>query len=43
MSELERAYNIRDIRMFGLNIDPTLDPVRNLPGFKMLKKKMNLN
>jgi adenylate cyclase len=43
LSELERAYNIRDIRMFGLKIDPTLDPVRNLPGFKLLKKKMNLN
>jgi adenylate cyclase len=43
LNELERAYSIRDIRMFGMNIDPTLDPLRNLPRFKSLKKKMNLD
>jgi hypothetical protein len=40
---LEYAYEKREIRMFLLNADPTLDPIRNSPGFLALKKKMNLH
>ena len=42
LKELESAYQVREIRLFLLNADPTLDPLRNSPGFLALKKKMNL-
>lgn len=40
---LEKAYDLRDIWMYTLNVDPTFDPMRNEPRFKALLKKMNLN
>ena len=40
--ELERAFEIRDLWMYTVKVDPTLDPIRNDPRFKSLLKKMNL-
>jgi len=42
MDLFEQAYDIRDIMMYGINQDPSLDPIRNEPRFKELIKKMNL-
>jgi len=42
MDLFEQAYDIRDIMMYGINNDPSLDPIRNEPRFKELIKKMNL-
>jgi len=39
---LEQAYQVRDVWMYVLNVDPVFDPVRNEPRFKTLLKKMNL-
>ncbi|HLY69450.1 MAG TPA: hypothetical protein VKR53_06950 [Puia sp.] len=42
LSLLEKAYEVRDIRIWHLKVDPTLDSVRNDPRFKALLKKANL-
>ena len=40
--ELEKAYEVRDVWMYNLNVDPVFDPIRNEPRFRALLKKMNL-
>jgi adenylate cyclase len=40
---LEKAYEMRDLWMYSLKADPTFDPIRNEPRFKVLMKKMNLD
>lgn len=42
MFYLEKAYEVRDIRIWHIKVDPTLDPIRKEPHFKMLLKKINL-
>ena len=42
LNRLEQAYNYRDLWMYGLKADPTFDPIRNEPRFKVLLKKMRL-
>ena len=39
---LERAYQSRDIRMWHIKVDPTLDPIRNEPRFRAILTKMHL-
>jgi adenylate cyclase len=43
LSQLERAYNVRDLWMYIIKVDPTFDPIRNEPRFKALMKKMRLD
>jgi adenylate cyclase len=43
IASLEKAYGLRDIWMYAVNVDPTLDPLRNEPRFRALLKRMNLN
>ena len=42
LNNLEKAYQVRDIWMYNLYVDPAFDPIRNEPRFKALMKKMNL-
>jgi serine/threonine-protein kinase len=42
LNKLEKAYQVRDVWMYHLNVDPVFDPIRNEPRFKELLKKMNL-
>jgi adenylate cyclase len=42
MSLLEHAYDVRDIRIWHIKVDPTLDPIRNDARFQALLKKANL-
>jgi serine/threonine-protein kinase len=42
INELEKGYNICEIQMFWIKVDPAFDPIRNEPRFKTLLKKMNL-
>ena len=42
LNMLEKAYQVRDIWMYTLAVDPVFDPIRNEPRFKSLLKKMNL-
>ncbi len=39
---LEKAYEVREIDLYWIKVDPILDPIRNEPRFKALLKKMNL-
>ncbi len=39
---LERAYEDRDLMIYGMNVDTVMEPIRNNPRFKELKKKINL-
>ena len=41
--KLEKAYEMRDLFMYILKVDPTFDPVRNEPRFKALLKMMHLD
>jgi Tfp pilus assembly protein PilF len=43
LTRLEQAYEMRDIWMYHLKVDPTLDLIRNDPRFKALMKKMHLD
>jgi TolB-like protein/Tfp pilus assembly protein PilF len=38
---LERAYEERDVRMLDLKFDPRLDPLRSVPCFQELLRRMN--
>jgi TolB-like protein/cytochrome c-type biogenesis protein CcmH/NrfG len=40
---LEESYEIRDLHMFYIKVDPGLNPIRNEPRFKEILKKMNLS
>ncbi|HEY4874007.1 MAG TPA: adenylate/guanylate cyclase domain-containing protein, partial [Puia sp.] len=42
ISYLQRAYDTRDIRIWHIKVDPTLDPIRNDSRFKAILKKANL-
>ena len=42
LNELESGYELRDLHMFWIKVDPAFDPIRNEPRFKELLKKMNL-
>jgi TolB-like protein/class 3 adenylate cyclase/tetratricopeptide (TPR) repeat protein len=42
LSQLERAYEIRQIILIGIKTLPDLDPIRSEPRFKAILKKMNL-
>lgn len=41
LSQLEYAYQIHDLGMVQLKVDPLLDPIRNEQRFKALIRKMN--
>jgi len=43
LHQLEKAYEMRDIWMYCIKIDPTFDAIREDPGFKSLMVKMNLD
>ncbi len=40
---LEKSYEVRDLHMFYIKVDPGLFPIKNEPRFKELLKKMNLS
>src|ERR1017187_1635496 len=42
ISELNMAYQDRDITMYFIKVDPAFSPLRTEPGFHELLKKMNL-
>jgi prephenate dehydratase len=42
LTELEKAYQARDIWMYNFYVDPVFDPIRSEPRFKAILKKMNL-
>jgi len=42
LNELESGYELRDVHMFWIKVDPAFDPIRNESRFKELLKKMNL-
>jgi len=42
LDKLEQAYQVRDVWMYLLKVDPAFDPIRNEPRFKALLNKMNL-
>ena len=39
---LEKSYEIRDLHMFYIKVDPGLNAIRNEPRFKEVMRKMNL-
>ena len=43
LNQLENAYDIRNLHMYYVKADPTMDPIRNEPRFRTLMKKMGLN
>jgi serine/threonine-protein kinase len=43
ITSLEKAYALREVWMYGVNADPTIDPIRNEPRFRALLKRMNLD
>lgn len=40
---LEKSYEVRDLHMAYIKVDPDLKPIRNEPRFKEILKKMNLS
>jgi Tfp pilus assembly protein PilF len=42
ISELNKAYQDREITMYFIKVDPVFSPLRSEPGFHELLKKMNL-
>ena len=40
---LDKSYEIRDLHLFWIKVDPGFVPIRNKPGFIQLLKKMNLD
>ena len=42
IDELERAYEMRELLMYFIKVDPTLKPLRKEARFKAPMKKMNL-
>ena len=38
---LDKAYVVRELGMYFINVDPAFDPIRNESRFKSLLKKMN--
>ena len=42
MDKLDKAYQIRDLHMFWIKVDPGFNPIRNQPRFHELLKKMGL-
>jgi adenylate cyclase len=43
LDQLDKSYDVRDLHLFWIKVDPGLNPVRNQPRFKELLVKMNLN
>jgi len=43
LSTLEKAYAVREIDMYFINVDPAFDPIRDQPEFQTLMKKMNFH
>ena len=43
LTRLEQAYEMRDLWMYSLKVDPTLDLIRNEPRFIALMKKMHFD
>jgi len=42
LTELEQAYEMKEIFISEIKVVPALDPLRNEPRFKALLKKVNL-
>jgi hypothetical protein len=40
---LDKAYQVREVNLYYLKIDPELKPIRNDPRFKALLKKIRLD
>jgi len=40
---LEKSYDMRDLHMFYIKVDPGLNGIRNEPRYKEIVKKMNLS
>jgi tetratricopeptide (TPR) repeat protein len=43
ISYLQRAYEVRDIRIWHIKVDPAVDPIRNDPRLKPYFKKLIWN
>lgn len=41
-NKLEKAYDLRELFVYFLKVDPTFETIRNEPRFKSLMKKINL-
>ena len=41
LSELERAWDIRDSGLLWLKVDPTFDPLRDEPRFRALVERLD--
>jgi tetratricopeptide (TPR) repeat protein len=42
LEQLEKSYDMRDLHLFWIKVDPGFIPIRNKPRFINLMKKMNL-